>query len=56
MLSHASRRSIAIRQLHDTSLAREIYLVHRKRSAVLVTDMIATITQLRPRQATHPDR
>ena len=49
VLGQASGRGIAIRQLHGTSPAREIYLVHRKRPAALVTDMI---TQLRPRQTT----
>lgn len=47
VLGQASGRGIAIRQPHGTTLAREIYLVHRKRPAALVTDMI---TQLRPRQ------
>ena len=37
-------RGMASRGLRDTSPAREIYLVHRKRSAPLVTDMIVTIT------------
>jgi DNA-binding transcriptional LysR family regulator len=49
VLGHASGRSITIRQPHGTSPAREIYMVHRKRPAALVTDMI---TQLRARQTT----
>jgi DNA-binding transcriptional LysR family regulator len=56
MLSHVRRRDLAIRHLHGTALAREIYLVHRKRSAALVTDMVTTITRLRPRPATDPGR
>jgi DNA-binding transcriptional LysR family regulator len=56
MLGHASRPGIAARQLSGTSLAREIYLVHRKRSAALVTDMITMITQLNPRPNQRPDR
>lgn len=45
MLGHASRRGLAVRRLPGTTLAREIYLVHRKRPAALVTDMITMITQ-----------
>jgi DNA-binding transcriptional LysR family regulator len=48
VLSQASRHGIAIRQPHGTSPAREIYLVHRKRPATLVADMI---TQLRLHQS-----
>jgi len=49
VLGQASGPGIAIRQPHGTSPAREIYLVHRKRPAALVTDMI---TQLHQRQTT----
>jgi DNA-binding transcriptional LysR family regulator len=44
VLDGASHHGLAIRGLSGTSPAREIYLVHRKRSARLVTDMIGTIT------------
>jgi len=37
---------VVIRQPRGTSLVREIYLVHRRRSAALVTDMISVITHL----------
>jgi hypothetical protein len=33
------------------ALARDIYLLHRKRPAALVTDIITVITRLHPRQA-----
>jgi molybdate transport repressor ModE-like protein len=46
VLHHASHRGIAVRKLHETSMAREIYLVLRKRSTPLVTDMITMITQI----------
>lgn len=49
VLGQAAGPGVAIRQPHGTSPAREIYLVHRKRPALLVTDMI---TQLRQRQTT----
>jgi DNA-binding transcriptional LysR family regulator len=44
VLDRASHSGLAVRALHGASPAREIYLVHRKRSARLVTDMIATMT------------
>ena len=44
VLGGASPDRLAIRGLSEASPARDIYLVHRKRSARLVTDMIATIT------------
>jgi DNA-binding transcriptional LysR family regulator len=44
VLGHATRRGLAIRELPDPSPAREIYLVHRKRPAALVTDMITILT------------
>jgi len=44
VLDGAGRGGLAIRELRGACPAREIYLVHRKRSARLVADMIATIT------------
>ena len=44
VLSQAARPGVIIRQLPDPGPAREIYLVHRKRSAPLVTDAIAMIS------------
>jgi DNA-binding transcriptional LysR family regulator len=48
VLTEATRRGLAIRQLPGTAPAREIYLVHRNRPASLVTDMITILTQLHP--------
>lgn len=45
VLSHAARRGVAIQQLPAPSPAREIYLVHRRRPAALVTDMITILTR-----------
>ncbi len=47
VLGHAARRGLAIRQLPEPSPAREIYLVHRKRPAALVTNMITMLMQPR---------
>jgi DNA-binding transcriptional LysR family regulator len=44
VLDYESGRRLAVRQLDDASPAREIFLVYRKRSAALVTDMISMIT------------
>lgn len=44
VLSQAGRAGVTVRQLPDPGPAREIYLVHRNRSARLVTDMIAMIS------------
>jgi DNA-binding transcriptional LysR family regulator len=54
VLGHATVRGTAIRRLPGKSLAREIYLVHRKRPPALVTDMIAMLTQLHPGQTAQP--
>jgi molybdate transport repressor ModE-like protein len=50
VLRHATRRGLAIRPLAEPAPAREIYLVHRKRPAPLVTDMITILTGLHPGQ------
>jgi DNA-binding transcriptional LysR family regulator len=44
VLDGTDRGSVAVRPLTQASPAREIYLVHRKRPAPLVTDMITEIT------------
>jgi DNA-binding transcriptional LysR family regulator len=46
VLGRGRRPGVVIRQPGGTSLVREIYLVHRRRSAALVTDMISVITHL----------
>jgi DNA-binding transcriptional LysR family regulator len=46
VLGRGRRPGLAARPPHGASPVREIYLVHRERSPVLVTDMIAMITQL----------
>jgi DNA-binding transcriptional LysR family regulator len=46
VLGRGRRQAVVIRQPRGTSLVREIYLVHRRRSAALVTDMISVITHL----------
>jgi DNA-binding transcriptional LysR family regulator len=51
VLGHARHRGLAIRQLPGTAFARDIYLLHRKRPAALVTDIIAIMTQLHPDEA-----
>jgi len=55
VLGRGRRPGVVIRQLGGTSPVREIYLVHRKRSAALVADMISVITQLH-RAAAPPPR
>ena len=45
VLGHGHHRSLAIRQLPAPAPARDIYLLHRKRPAALVTDMITVITR-----------
>jgi DNA-binding transcriptional LysR family regulator len=46
VLGRGRRQGVVIRQPRGTSPEREIFLVHRKRSAALVADMIDVITQL----------
>jgi molybdate transport repressor ModE-like protein len=48
VLGHASRAGIAFRPVEGISLARAIYLVHRRRPAALVTDIKTMITELNP--------
>jgi DNA-binding transcriptional LysR family regulator len=48
VLGHASRPGIAFRPVEGMSLARAIYLVHRKRPTALVTDIKTMITNLNP--------
>jgi DNA-binding transcriptional LysR family regulator len=45
VLGQAGRAGVTFREIAGTTLAREIYLVHRKRPPALVTDMKTTITQ-----------
>jgi DNA-binding transcriptional LysR family regulator len=46
VLGHTSRPGIAFRPVEGMSLARAIYLVHRKRTTALVTDIKTMITDL----------
>ena len=46
VLGRSRRQGLVSRPPGGTSPVREIYLVHRKRSAALVADMISVITQL----------
>jgi molybdate transport repressor ModE-like protein len=48
VLGQASRAGIAFRPVEGITLARAIYLVHRKRPTVLVTDIKTMITDLNP--------
>ena len=48
VLGHASRPGIASSPVEGVSLARAIYLVHRKRATGLVTDIKSMITALNP--------
>ena len=48
VLGHASRPGIAFRPVEGMSLARAIYLVHRKRPTALVTDIKTMITDINP--------
>ncbi|HET9968647.1 MAG TPA: LysR family transcriptional regulator [Streptosporangiaceae bacterium] len=49
VLGHGHHRPLAIRQLSAPAPARDIYLLHRKRPAALVTDMITVIMKTMPR-------
>jgi DNA-binding transcriptional LysR family regulator len=49
VLGHATRRGLATRQLPEPTPSREIYLVHRKRPAALVTSMITML--MHPRES-----
>jgi hypothetical protein len=46
VLGHTSRPGIAFRPVEGMPLARAIYLVHRKRTTTLVTDIKTMITDL----------
>ena len=48
VLGQAGRAGIAFRPVEGITLARAIYLVHRKRPAALVTDIKTMITDLNP--------
>jgi DNA-binding transcriptional LysR family regulator len=48
VLGHTGRPGIAFRPVEGLSLARAIYLVHRKRATALVTDFKTMITDLNP--------
>jgi len=43
VLAHTSQHGITVREPHGTAPAREIYLVHHRRSTALVADMISMI-------------
>ena len=47
-LGHVSWAGITFRPVEGMSLARTIYLVHRKRATALVTDIKTMITDLNP--------
>jgi DNA-binding transcriptional LysR family regulator len=51
VLGHASRPGIAFRPVEGMPLAQAIYLVHRKRTTALVTDIKTMITDLNPNTA-----
>jgi DNA-binding transcriptional LysR family regulator len=48
VLWHADRTRLAVRSLHDTTPARDIYLVHHKHPTRLVADMIGELAQHTP--------
>jgi DNA-binding transcriptional LysR family regulator len=50
VLGHSSRPGVTFRPVEGVSLARAIYLVHRKRPTALVTDIKTMITELNPGQ------
>jgi hypothetical protein len=48
VLGHTGRPGVTFRPVEGLSLARAIYLVHRKRATALVTDIKTMITDLNP--------
>jgi hypothetical protein len=48
VLGHTGRPGVTFRPAEGLSLARAIYLVHRKRATALVTDIKTMITDLNP--------